>query len=49
MLFRNHVLAVTEADGKRVSSIYLTAEKTHTAVITNADLAASTDLDIISV
>ena len=47
--FRNQVLAVTEADLKRVASIYLTADKAQTAVITNADLAASTDLDIISV
>ena len=47
--FRNQVLAVTEADLKRVASIYLTADKAQTAVITNTDLAASTDLDIISV
>ena len=47
--FRNQVLAVTEADLKRVASNYLTADKAQTAVITNADLAASTDLDIISV
>ena len=47
--FRNQVLAITEADLKRVASTYLTADKAQTAVITNADLAASTDLDIISV
>ena len=47
--FRNQVLAVTEADLKRVASTYLTADKAQTAVITNTDLAASTDLDIISV
>jgi len=46
--FRNQVLAVTEADLKRVASTYLTADKAQTAVITNADLAASTGLDIIS-
>ena len=47
--FRNQVLAVTDADLKRVASTYLTADKAQTAVITNTDLAASTDLDIISV
>ena len=47
--FRNQVLAITEADLKRVASTYLTADKAQTAVITNTDLAASTDLDIISV
>ena len=47
--FRNQVLAVTEADLKRVASDYLTADKAQTAVITNADLAASTGLNIISV
>ncbi|MDG2501379.1 MAG: insulinase family protein [Porticoccaceae bacterium] len=47
--FRNQVLTVTESDLKRVASTYLTADKAQTAVITNADLAASTDLDIISV
>jgi len=46
--FRNQVLAVTEADLKRVASTYLTADKAQTAVITNADLAASTGLDIVS-
>ena len=46
--FRNQVLAVTEADLKRVASTYLTADRAQTAVITNADLAASTGLDIIS-
>ena len=47
--FRNQVLAVTEADLKRVASTYLMADKAQTAVISNADLAASTDLGIISV
>ena len=47
--FRNQVLAITEADLKRVASTYLTADKAQTAVITNTDLATSTDLDIISV
>ena len=47
--FRNRVLAVTEADLKRVASTYLREEAAQTAVITNTDLAASADLEIISV
>ncbi len=47
--FRNQVLAVSEADLKRVTSTYLTADKAQTAVITNADLAAATGLETISV
>lgn len=47
--FRNRVLAVTEADLKRVASNYLREEAAQTAVITNADLAAGTNLEIISV
>ncbi|CAI8305863.1 MAG: Uncharacterised protein [SAR92 bacterium MED-G29] len=47
--FRNQVLAVTEADLKRVASSYLRKESAQTAVITNADLAAGTNLEIISV
>jgi Zn-dependent M16 (insulinase) family peptidase len=46
--FRNQVLAVTEADLKRVTSTYLRADAAHTAVITNAELAAGTGLDIIA-
>ncbi len=47
--FRQRVLAVTEADLKRVASTYLRQEVAQTAVITNADLATTTSLDIISV
>ena len=47
--FRQQVLAVTEADLKRVASTYLRQEVAQTAVITNADLAAGTNLEIISV
>ncbi len=46
--FRNQVLAVTEADLKRVAGTYLCAEAAQTAVITNADLAADTGLEIIA-
>ena len=46
--FRNQVLAVTETDLKRVAATYLSADKAQTAVITNADLAATTELDIVS-
>jgi Zn-dependent M16 (insulinase) family peptidase len=46
--FRNRVLAVTEADLKRVANTYLCADAAHTAVITNADLAADTGLEIIA-
>ncbi|MDG1311195.1 MAG: insulinase family protein [Porticoccaceae bacterium] len=46
--FRNQVLAVTEADLKRVTSTYLCEDAAQTAVITNSDLAASTNLEIIS-
>jgi len=46
--FRNQVLAVTEADLKRVANTYLCADAAHTAVITNADLAADTGLEIIA-
>jgi Zn-dependent M16 (insulinase) family peptidase len=46
--FRNQVLAVTEADLKRVANTYLRADAAHTAVITNADLAADTGLQIIA-
>jgi hypothetical protein len=42
------VLAVTEADVKRVAATYLTAGRAQTAVITNVDLAAGTGLEIIS-
>jgi Zn-dependent M16 (insulinase) family peptidase len=47
--FRNRVLAVTEDDLKRVASTYLRESAAQTAVITNTDLAASTELEIISV
>jgi Zn-dependent M16 (insulinase) family peptidase len=47
--FRQQVLAVTEADLKRVASTYLRQEVAQTAVITNADLATGTNLEIISV
>ena len=46
--FRTQVLAVTEADLKRVASTYLRADAAQTAVITNADLAADTGLEIIN-
>ncbi|MBT7374389.1 MAG: peptidase M16 [Porticoccaceae bacterium] len=46
--FRNQVLAVTEADLKRVADTYLRSDAAHTAVITNAELAAGTSLDIIT-
>lgn len=46
--FRDRVLAVTEADVKRVAATYLTAGRAQTAVITNVDLAAGTGLEIIS-
>jgi Zn-dependent M16 (insulinase) family peptidase len=46
--FRNQVLAVTEADLKRVAATYLRGDRAQTAVITNADLAATTDLEIVS-
>ena len=39
---------MTEADLKRVTSTYLRADAAHTAVITNADLAAGTGLEIIA-
>jgi Zn-dependent M16 (insulinase) family peptidase len=47
--FRNQVLAVTEADLKRVASAYLSQDAAQTAVITNTELAAGTGLEIISV
>ena len=47
--FRNRVLAVTDADLKRVASTYLRQDVAQTAVITNSDLAAKTGLDIIPV
>jgi predicted Zn-dependent peptidase len=47
--FRNRVLAVTDADLKRVATEYLRPEVAQTAVITNSDLAAKTGLDIIAV
>ena len=47
--FRNRVLAVTDADLKRVAAQYLRPEVAQTAVITNNDLAAKTGLDIIAV
>lgn len=46
--FRDRVLAVTEADVKRVAANYLTAGRAQTAVITNVDLATGTGLEIIS-
>ena len=47
--FRNRVLAVTDADLKRVASDYLRQDLAQTAVITNSDLASKTGLDIIAV
>lgn len=47
--FRNQVLAVTEADLKRVASTYLREDAAQTAVITNTELAASTNLEIVSI
>ena len=47
--FRNRVLAVTDADLKRVAKHYLRQELAQTAVITNSDLASKTGLDIVAV
>ncbi len=46
--FRNRVLTVTERDLKRVAEHYLKPEAGQTAVITNADLAHATGLEVIA-
>jgi Zn-dependent M16 (insulinase) family peptidase len=45
--FRQRVLAVTEADIKRVAEQYLRPQQAQTAVITNADLAAGSPLQTV--
>jgi Zn-dependent M16 (insulinase) family peptidase len=47
--FRRQVLAVEESDLKRVARDYLDPQRAHTAVITNADLAADLPLEINSI
>ena len=46
--FRQRILKVNESDLKRVAEHYLNPKKAQTAIITNADLAASTDFQIIN-
>ena len=46
--FRQRVLAVTEADIKRVAEQYLQSQQAQTAVITNADLAANSPLQTVN-
>ena len=47
--FRTQVLSVTEDKLKQVAVTYLAEEKAQTAIITNADKAADTGLEILSV
>lgn len=46
--FRQRILKVNESDLKRVADQYLRPNKAQTAIITSADLAASTDFQIIN-
>lgn len=46
--FRQRILKVNESDLKRVAEQYLNPKKAQTAIITNADLAASTNFQIIN-
>ena len=46
--FRQRILAVTEADIKRVAEQYLKSQDAQTAVITNVDLAAANSLQTMS-
>jgi len=46
--FRQRILGVTEADIKRVAEQYLIPQSAQTAVITNADLAATSPLQTVT-